>query len=334
MKKNNEHPKNGFHFNLHTAMHLAILVVAVTVVTIITIRIKNWGNFISQEDIFQDGEGTYEDTFDQIFPVLDAEGNIIFGSSDGEWNVLILGNSPFSDDRDSKDSLANIIAERTEANLINCSISGSYAAAEHPDFNAEIAPMDAYTPFWLCTLTYTDEIASYYTDAAEALGENTPPEAAKVVATLSNLNMNTIDVITFMYDGTDYLMGHEMYSDQDATDIGQFTGNLAASIELIQEHYPHIRIIVMSPTYAFGIDENGEYISSDIQTYGQHFLSTYFNMQFAACYERGVTFVDNLYGTINEDNASEYLTDNIHLNVEGRKLVAERFLYALTYFEN
>lgn len=325
--------KQGFSFNIHTAMHLALLVVVVVVVCSIVIRIINWGNFISQEEIFKDGEGIYEDTLDQFFPVLDETGNMI-SDNDAELNILVLGNSPFSDDRDSKDGLANMIAERTGANVINCSVSGSYMAAENPYFNADIAPMDAYTPYFLTFLTYTDTIDFYYTDAVNALEEDTPPEAAYVFETLSNLDMDTIDVVVFMYDATDYLMGHEMYNDQNATDIRQFTGNMEASIELIQSLSPHIRIIVMSPTYAFGIGENGEYISSDIKTYGQHFLSTYVTKQVESCFKRSVTFVDNLYGTINEDNAYEYLTDNIHLNVEGRKLVADRFIKALTYFDN
>lgn len=325
--------KQGFAFNMHTAMHLTLLVVVVMVICIITIRILNWGNFISQEEIFKNGEGTYEDNLDQFFPVLDETGYII-SNDDGELNILVLGNSPFSDDRDSKDGLANMIAERTGANVINCSVSGSYMAAENYYLSAEIAPMDAYTPYWLCALAYTDAIVPSFENVAKMLGENIPPDAAYVFETIHNLDMDTVDVVVLMYDGTDYLMGHGMYNDQDATDIQQFTGNMEATIELIQTHSPHIRIIVMSPAYAFGIDDNGEYISSDIKTYGQHFLSTYVNKQVESCFNRSVTFVDNLYGTINEDNASEYLTDNIHLNVEGRKLVADRFIQALTYFDN
>lgn len=329
-----EPAKRGFTFNIHTAMHLALLIVIVVVVCGIVIRVRNWGHFISQEDIFKDGEGIYEDTFDQFFPVLDETGHIMSNNDDSELNILVLGNSPFSDDRDSNDGLANMIAERTGANVINCSVSGSYVAAERYIIDPINASMDAYTPYWLCTLTYTDMMDSKYSDATRELGENAPAEAEEVFEILSNLDMNTVDVVVFMYDGTDYLMGRRMYSDETETDIRTFAGNIAASIDLIQDIFPHIRIIVMSPTYAFGIDENGEYISSDIKTYGQHFLSTYFNKEFAACYDRSVTFVDNLYGTITEDNASEYLTDNIHLNIEGRKLVADRFIYALTYFGN
>ena len=139
-----------------------------------------------------------------------------------------------------------------------------------------------------------------------------------------------MDVITLMYDGSDYLAGHNMYSDENPTDIQQFTGNMEAGIELIQQTYPHIRIIVMSPPYAYAIDEDGNYVSSDMYRYNnQDVLSTYVIKQYGSAYTRGVTFVDHLYGTITESNADKYLTDNIHLNTEGRKLVAQRFVDAL-----
>lgn len=319
-------------FNIHTAMHLVLLTVVVAVLGITVYRIMHWGQFISQEEIFKDGEGTYSDTLDLFVPVLDEAGNIILPAADAETTILVLGNSPFSDDRDSADSLANMITERTGASVINCSVSGSYMAAQRPYLSPEEVPMDAYTPYWLCTLTCSEDAKENFAAVADVLGDSAPPEAEEVYNTLTTLDMSSVDVIAIMYDAADYLLGHQMYSDQDSADIEQFTGNMEATIELIRNNFPHIRIIVMSPTYAFGIDENGEYISSDIQTYGQHFLSTYVIKQFQSCNTRGVTFVDNLYGTITEDNAEEYLTDNIHLNVEGRKLVADRFVQALEYF--
>lgn len=327
-----ESEPNRIRFNIHTAMHLVLLTVVVAVLGITAYRIMHWGQFISQDEIFEDGEGTYDDTLDLIVPVLDGEGNIILPASNAETTILVLGNSPFSDDRDSADSLANMITERTGANVINCSVSGSYMAAQRPYLSPEEMPWDAYTPYWLCSLTCAEDTRENFEAVADVLGDSAPPEAEEVYNTLTTLDMSSVDVIAIMYDATDYLLGHQMYSDQDSADIEQFTGNMEATIELIRNNFPHIRIIVMSPTYAFGIDENGEYISSDIQTYGQHFLSTYVIKQFQSCNTRGVTFVDNLYGTITEDNAEEYLTDNIHLNVEGRKLVADRFVQALEYF--
>lgn len=329
-----EPKKQGFHFGIHTAMHLVLLAVVVIVIIFVVYRITHLGVFISQKDILGDGEGTYDNTYDEILPAVDADGNIIITDTGEDLTILMLGNSPLSDDRDSEDGLANIIAERTGANVINCAVSGSYMAAQRLHFRADLKPMDVYTPYWLCSLLCTDSIDFYFEDALEKMGAEAPPEAREVFDTMSTLDMNTVDMVVFMYDGTDYLMGNGIFNDDNLTDIQKFTGNMEASIELLQNNFPHLRIIVMSPAYAFGIDENGDYISSDIQIYGgQHYLSSYVIKQYESCMNRSVTFVDNIYGTITEDNAREYLTDNIHLNVEGRKRMADRLIYALTYYD-
>ena len=68
--------------------------------------------------------------------------------------------------------------------------------------------------------------------------------------------------------------------------------------------------------------------------YGQDVLSTYVIKQCSSCIRNRVTFVDNLYGTVTGENADICLSDYLHLNVEGRKKIAERFVYALNYYNN
>lgn len=248
-------------------------------------------------------------------------------------NIVVFGNAPFADDRGSSDNLASLIAKETGATVYNCSISGSYLAAQHTNFDSTLAPMDAYCLYWLVNLAAGVPLDGYYNDAAEALGDKTPPEAEEVVNTLKTLDFNTIDTVAIMYDATDYLMGNAMYNDDNPTDPTQFTGNLEASLEVLQRLYPQIRIIVMSPTYAYAIDEDGNYVSSDIYIYnGRDVLSTYVIKECYSSNLHSVSFMDNLYGSITEDNAKEYLTDNLHLNVKGRKLIAKRFEYFLNYY--
>ncbi len=43
----------------------------------------------------------------------------------------------------------------------------------------------------------------------------------------------------------------------------------------------------------------------------------------------GVSIVDNYYGTVNEDNYEKYLSDHMHLNDEGREVLAERISYII-----
>ena len=279
--------------NFHVLFALVLLIV----VGVVGYRVTHWGQRISQSDIFKDGQGSYDDSWDSILP------------------------------------LANLIAKETDTTVYNCSISGSYLAAQQLNYDPTVAPMDAYCLYWLVNLAVGVPLDGYYTDAANALGDKTPAEAEEVINTLKTLDFNTIDTVAIMYDATDYLSGNAMYSDENPTDPTQFTGNLEASIEVLQNYYPQIRIIVMSPTYAYAVDENGDYVSSDMYIYnGRDVLSTYVIKECYSANIHSVSFMDNLYGSITEDNADEYLVDNLHLNVKGRKLIAKRFEYFLNYY--
>lgn len=322
--------KKRFRINIHMVLLAMVLIVFGTVF----FRFKNWGQFISQEEIRNNIEGTYKNELDIIVPLTTEDGEIIPLNTEDGLSIVFFGNSPFADDRDSEDNLVNIIAEMTGAEVYNCSVGESYLAMESQSFSAVKQPLDAYTLYWMSLLATHAGNDWMFEEAEAVLGENIPPDAKLAIDTLYSIDFSTVDVIAILYDGYDYLAGHPMYSDQNATDITQFTGNLRASIETFQSAYPHIRIIVMSPPYAFSneLDENGEYISSDIALYGWDVLSTYVILEGNICASTQVTFIDNLYGTITEDNAKEYLVDNLHLNVEGRKKIAERFVYALNYY--
>ena len=311
-------------------VHVFFALILIVVIGLVAYRFTHWGQRVSQSDIFKDGQGSYDDSWDSILPLTDENGQMVITDAS---NIVLFGNAPFADDRDSSDSLANLIAKETGANVYNCSISGSYLAAQELNFDSTVAAMDAYCLYWLVNLATGAPIDNYYVQAAEQLGDKTPADAEEVINTLKTLDFNTIDTVAIMYDATDYLLGNPMYNDDNPTDPTQFTGNLEASLDVLQSLYPQIRIIVMSPTYAYAVDENGDYVSSDMYIYNNRdVLSTYVIKECYSANLHSVSFMDNLYGSITEDNAKEYLTDNLHLNVKGRKLIAKRFEYFLNYY--
>ena len=315
--------------NIHTVCIAIILLV----IAGIFFSLKNWGTKIKPEDLIALPPGTYEDTLDCILPIMNQDENAVNPADDGITQIVCFGNAPFADDRDISDGLANLIATDANAVVYNCSISGSYLSALNPSFDAETHPEDAYNFYWLTVLGLFKDADSFIPTANEKLGSKAPADAMEVYDRLLQLDFNKIDTVVIMYDASDYLNGNPMYSDDNPTDITTFTGNLSAGIELIQNNFPHIRIIVLSPTYAYGLDKDGNKVSSDIQKYGWDVLSTYVIKESDACSECQVSFVDNLYGTITEDDAPNYLTDHLHLNQDGRKRVAARFIDALTHFD-
>lgn len=312
-------------------MHVIFAVTALLIIIGIVVSINNWGIRINLDEIFKDGQGEYSDTFDSILPLMtDAE----LPEDDGVTTIVCFGNAPFADDRDSEDNLANIIAKKADATVYNCAISGSYLAALGESYIPQTTPLDAYNFYWLLHLAFGGTSKDNFANSEAVLGTDTPPDTDKVYELLTTIDFNTVDVITIMYDASDYLIGNPMYDDANSTNITCFTGNLEAGIELIKSQYPHIRIIVMSPTYAYALDKNGEYVSSDQITFGWDVLSTYVIKQADSSSAQSVSFIDHLYGTITEDNASKYLTDHIHLNAKGREKVADRFIDALTRYDD
>jgi len=314
------------NFNWHIIL---LLVVAVSVVLIIY-RISNWGVYVKPEYDPNDFNEEYEiEVQDNILPHLYTGDDIV---DDGVCTIVAFGNSPFADDWGTDNNLASLIEEQSEAVVYNCAVADSYLTAQEPQFSSSKAPMDAFSFYWLTTLACVDA-TNNIESAIQALGDNLPDGAMEAYETLRDLDFNTVDVITIMYDASDYLDGRPMGTLDHPTDIQTYYGNLNAGLELIQETYPHIRIIVMSPTYAYAIDENGEYVSSDLYLYAEETLSSYAMIMERSASIYTASFLDNFYGTVNELDADQYLTDHMHLNLEGRKKLAERFVYALEYYD-
>lgn len=324
-------------FFSHINVHVVLVSIVLLVVAVFVYKVVNWGEFVDLDEIFKDGTGEYSDTFDTIIRLVDRNGFPIERvSDDGKTTIVAFGNAPFADDRNSKDNLVNMITDMTGATVYNCSVSGSYLASLPYEYSYDTeAPLNAFNFYWMCHLACGDLVDDSYLTAIKTLGDDAPPEAQEVYDTIKSINFNDVDVITIMYDASDYLAGHPMYNGDDTTDITQFAGNLEAGIQLLQETFPYARIIVLSPAYAYSdvIDkETGKYVSSDITLYGQDVLSSYVLIQCRSCIQNRVSFVDNLYGTVTAANADECLSDYLHLNITGRKKIAERFVYALNYY--
>ena len=325
----NRKEKKKFKFNAH----LILLFMIILFIGLVVYKFFNFGNRITQEDI--DKIPTPEDaeiqSYDYFIPNL-IEDDGTFPKDDGVTTVVCFGNAPFADDRNEKTNICNLFAQSYGATVYNCSIPGSYMAAMENPFSI-YNPMDAFSFPYLADY-FTTGNKDMVKQAYESM-DSVPEDLKAAMDELDQIDFEKVDVIYIMYDGSDYLDGSMVYHDEILDEPRYFTGALTSGVNKIREAYPWIRIIVMSPTYAFAIDENGEYISSDKQKNVWNVsLSLYFIKQFETAYREQLTFVDNFYGCIHEDNAKEYLTDNLHLNQAGREKVAKKMEAALDWKNN
>lgn len=313
--------------------HIVLLLVLVVSVFLVIYRVKNWGTHVDLNELDYSNADDFDiEDNDEFLPLIykgDAP-----AASDGETHIVLLGNDTFAQNRGTKDDMANMIAELTDATVYNCAVTGSFMASSNYYIDLETNPMDAFNLYWFTTAFTVDNKEPYEKIFAD-YGDAVSSDARAAFDTLCSIDFDYVDVIGIMYDAHDYLADNPLGSPDNPTDILSFAGNMEASIELIKQTYPHIRIIVMSPTYTYVLGEDGDYLECDFHKSSDGYtLADYVLYTRQRTSTNGVSFVDNFYGTVNAANADSYLLDHINLNTAGREKLATRFVEALTSYDN
>lgn len=312
-----DNKKKQSPFNLHIILILAIILIA----GIAVYRLVRWNKGIDINDL---NAGLEEidpsefdvETLDMIIP-MDAsafEGR----EDDGVTTILCLGNNPFTDERGDT-GLCAMIADKTGAVVYNCAFPDSSAACKYPNYNPEYT-RDHFNLYYVVECFRNNEFT-----AINSIANDEPdPRYMESVDVMKTVDMDKVDVVLIMYDSTDYNMGTPSDNPDNPYDVTAFTGGLRTAIRNIQTTWPYIRILVMSHTYAQYMDEDGKLQNGTLTDLGNGTLNHYLVKESEAVLDCGVSFIDNYYGTINEGNYEDYMSDYMHYNDAGREKIADR----------
>lgn len=118
------------------------------------------------------------------------------------------------------------------------------------------------------------------------------------------------------HDVYSYFMGDVQLGDATSTDTTTVAGSVRYVLETLTQLYPDAEIIWCTPVYRYDVDE--EYVESYISV-----LNT-------ICAEYGVEVYD-LHEEIGitAENSVRYLSDGVHLNVDGRQLMTDKLTQAV-----
>ena len=308
----------GFHINLHIVLLCAI----VLIIGFSAFRLYKWNQGVPSDYDPNYVTNDFDiEPLDNIIPL--APDKLEGHEDDGVTTILCLGNDPLSAEPGNV-GVTDLIAAKINATVYNGSFANSTIAAQYPSYN------DWYMIDGLSFSYVAKSLASgdfdFLTDVA-AFSNN--ESIISTTAMLASLDMNSVDVICIMYDGLDYINKHPCDDPNAPYDIITYTGALRAGIEAIQEAYPHIRIVVMSHTFCHAINEENNYVNGDRVDLGNGTLSHYLQKELDVCMDCSISFIDNFYGSVNEDNYLDYMTDYIHFNDAGRELLADRFVQCI-----
>ena len=120
-------------------------------------------------------------------------------ADDGVTTILCLGDDPFSLDQ-GENGLAEQIAKKTGATVYNGSFTGTTMAAQFASYNDGYI-LDAFSFSYVAKSLAEGNFDLMKTAATYSYDEN----FAKTTQMLSELDMNTVDMICVMYDGSDYI---------------------------------------------------------------------------------------------------------------------------------
>ena len=318
-------------------IHICFALAVVLILVLVVLRVKGWIRVVDPKDYFSPDSSVADyECHDSIMPLTDEEYNLI---RQNEEVILVFGNDPFSDSCGENGSLSAMVEEASGATVINCAITGSCISMQEPAFDMSKSPMNIFSPYFLTCLACSDDM-DYSRELAlsrEALGDTFPENGELVLKILSGLDISTVDVIVIFYDGSDYLksMPTGLYEDEYDDPFCSYLGSFSATIDILEKEAPQARIIVLSAPYMFHVSDYGtwEACEDNPNRLGVD-LSSYVLGQFKICSEaHDISFVDNYYASINIQNGKDYLIDGRTLNEEGKKIICDRLMYAMTYYD-
>lgn len=314
MKKssNGKQQKEQHRLNWNILLLAAILILAATAV----IRLIIW-NIGTKSDFDPDNiaEGYDVEALDTIIPL--SESKLEGHEDDGITTILCLGNNPLTDETGEK-GFVSLLSSKTNAVVYSGGFPESTIGTKYSVYN-EGYPKDNFNLPYVAQSICTGDFSRLEAAAAEQGGIYMDS-----VEVLKSIDYSKVDMIAFVYDGLDYLEGIPSDNPNDPYELSAYTGGLRSAIESIQEAYPYIRIVVMSHTYAHCIDANGNYQNGGSTDLGNGALPHYLLKEIDVTISCGISIIDNFYGSINEDNYREYMSDYIHLNDAGRELLTDR----------
>lgn len=309
--------------------HYIFLVAMVLLIGLVIFKLYQWNKGTASDYDPNHIDTSFDsEVLDVVFPIMPAA--LAAQKDDGVQTILCLGNDTFADDRDSKDSLTSMIAEKASDKDLNVSvINGSFAGttiSNEDQFITDETLADMFNLYWVVTALCEQDF-TYQRNALTKVGEDN--NYGEILDELEALDMSAVDTLVVFYDGRDYQLDRHVTDPSYEMNTSTYVGALSSSLKLFQETYPQARIIVLSPTYMQFVDENGDLQNGDTYNNGNGAMPNYLLNLIDVTQEYSVTVIDNYYGSISEDNYKKYLDDAIHLNKKGREMIADRLVAIL-----
>lgn len=246
-------------------------------------------------------------------------GRQVYGKEKKEYRIACLGDSIIGKER-SNTSVTAMMESMLGEPVANTAFGGTSASLG----NREYRPTYHEDSFNLVALAdaivYQDFDVQHYDLSSNRFRL---PYFTDALNTLTKVDFSQVEILFIAYGVNDYGAGRPLDNSENPKDVYTYGGALRYSIEKLQDAYPQMQIVLLTPLYCNFEDDGIKRSDSETLDLGYGPLANYVETELAIAEEYGIPCIDNFHNMgINRDNAKEYTEDGIHLNEEGRAILA------------
>lgn len=227
--------------------------------------------------------------------------------------IVCFGDSLFGMYRGDTSTPA-YIANHTGATVHNCGFGGCRMSTH---------PTTGYAAFSMWALAKAIAENNWTTqDAQASSGSSYFPEH---LALLKSVDFNAVDIAVIHYGTNDFGSGQiDIGEDSSADDYTTLCGALRYSIAKLLTAYPKLKIYISLPVYRYWTTDGVNKYSETYTNEKGYKLTEFVEAIRSVAAEFNLPVIDGYYGLgVNKYNASAYLGDGTHHNIDGRKLFGE-----------
>lgn len=144
---------------------------------------------------------------------------------------------------------------------------------------------------------------------------------------LERIDFEQVEILFIGHGVNDYHSGTVIYDEEDSCNPYTFAGALCSTVEVLQEKYPQLRIVLLTPTYTWYLYQETPELTCEEYNLGGGILEDYVNAEIALAESLGVEVIDLYHDFYPHEQWSDwqmYTRDGVHPNQEGNKLIAEK----------
>lgn len=311
--------KKKFEFSIHYVFGIILI----AIVTICIVKLVQWNKRTTVVDL-DVAEGSFDmECLDfYVYPDEEARAKV---EDNGVEDIVVFGND-YVNNNGKKHSIINIMRDgMPNANIIDLSVDNSKLGCFKDYLTCGLDAFGFYNLIY--QLDKNDFSELDMSDWGEAFSDK--GRYKDFMKNLKELDFNKVDTVVIMYSLFDYYnSGITLYKDEH--DPYGYHGALLSAVEMLQDKYPHLNIVISSFTPEYYETPEGDLQLSVETDYGWGTSSAYFDHQYAVATQKCVSFIDNYFYAINEENIKEYL-DGMNLNDKGIDLIGEHVVKFLKH---